>query len=153
LIPALIDRWRPRLTRLNVRPEVKITSKTTTILGDPRALEQVFNNLINNAVQAMSDTGGRLAVHIRYGPSADQYEQVQVNVIDSGPGISDEIRQRIFEPFFTTNRNGTGLGLAIAKRILNTHNGTSDVQSVPGGTVFQVILPVLSQTTQQSEHD
>jgi PAS domain S-box-containing protein len=153
LIPALIDRWRPRLTRLNVRPEVKITSKTTTILGDPRALEQVFNNLINNAVQAMSDTGGRLAVHIRSGPSADQYEQVQVNVIDSGPGISDEIRQRIFEPFFTTNRNGTGLGLAIAKRILNTHNGTIDVQSVPGGTVFQVILPVLSQTTQQYEHD
>lgn len=151
LIPALIDRWRPRLTRLNVHPEVKITARTTTILGDPRALEQVFNNLINNAAQAMSDSGGRLAVNIRPGTTTDQYEQIQVNVIDSGPGISDEIRQRIFEPFFTTNRNGTGLGLAIAKRIINTHNGTIDVQSVPGGTVFQVILPLIPQTPPQIE--
>ena len=99
----------------------------------------------------MSDSGGRLAVNIRPGTTTDQYEQIQVNVIDSGPGISDEIRQRIFEPFFTTNRNGTGLGLAIAKRIINTHNGTIDVQSVPGGTVFQVILPLISQTPQQIE--
>ena len=142
IIPALVDRWRPRLARLNVRQEVKNSAHNTTILGDLRNLEQVFNNLIGNAVQAMSDSGGNLTINIRPVAGPGDRPQVDVSVSDDGPGIPDEISERIFEPFFTTNRNGTGLGLAIAKRIVTKHKGSIKVSSVPGGTVFQVILPL-----------
>ena len=142
LLANLLERWRPRLTHLNLKHEFKVYAKASTIIGDPRALEQVFNNLIGNAVEAMRDSGGRLAVFIRAASSVAGRDQVEVSVVDNGPGIPDEIRERIFEPFFTTNRNGTGLGLAIAKRIVNHHKGTIGVSSVPGGTVFQVILPL-----------
>jgi two-component system sensor histidine kinase AtoS len=143
LIPALVDRWRPRLARLNVRHEIKISARHTTILGDLRNLEQVFNNLIGNAVEAMSASGGNLSIQIRSGPTIGSLQQVEVNIIDDGPGIPEDTRIRIFEPFFTTNRNGTGLGLAIAKRIVTAHKGNIQVSSVPGGTVFQVQFPLI----------
>ena len=66
--------------------------------------------------------------------------QVVVTVSDDGPGIPDEIRERIFEPFLTTKSNGTGLGLAITKRIVTAHHGSIQVNSFPGGTMFEVTL-------------
>jgi signal transduction histidine kinase len=99
--------------------------------------------LIGNAVQAMSDSGGTLSVNLRPVNGPGDRPQVEISVSDDGPGIPEEIRERIFEPFFTTNRNGTGLGLAIAKRIITKHKGTITVSSVPGGTAFQVILPLV----------
>jgi PAS domain S-box-containing protein len=143
LLPALLDRWRPRLVRLNVQHRIQLATHKATVAGDPRALEQVFNNLIGNAVQAMSDTGGTLSIHMRPIEDSADRPQVEISVSDDGPGIAEEIRERIFEPFFTTNRNGTGLGLAIARRIINKHKGTITVSSVPGGTAFQVTLPLL----------
>lgn len=143
LLPTLLERWRPRLVRLNVQHHVQ-HSGNATVMGDPRALEQVFNNLIGNAAQAMSATGGVLSINIRQLAGTDDRPQVEVSVSDNGPGIPEEVRERIFEPFFTTNRNGTGLGLAIARRIVTKHKGTIGVSSVPGGTVFQVLLPLAS---------
>lgn len=142
LIPNLLGRWQPRLARLNINQDFKALTSNCTINGDLRSLEQVFNNLIGNAVEAMKDNGGSLVIHIRTAPPVGSNEQIEVSVADNGPGIPDEIRERIFEPFFTTNRNGTGLGLAIAKRIITTHKGNIQVASVPGGTVFQVFFPL-----------
>jgi PAS domain S-box-containing protein len=146
LLPNLLERWRPRLARLNVRQDVKVLTSSCTISGDLRSLEQVFNNLIGNAVEAMKETGGSLVIHIRTASEVGGLEQVEISIADDGPGIPDGIRERIFEPFFTTNRNGTGLGLAIAKRIITAHKGTIQVASVPGGTVFQVIFPLVQTT-------
>jgi signal transduction histidine kinase len=89
----------------------------------------------------MRENGGALTIHIRTVKDAADRDQVELSVSDNGPGIPEEHRERIFDPFFSTSRNGTGLGLAIAKRIVTAHRGTIDVASVPGGTVFQVILP------------
>jgi signal transduction histidine kinase len=147
LIPNLLERWRPRLARLNVRQDFKNLTSNSTISGDLRSLEQVFNNLIGNSVEAMRDSGGSLVIHLRPVPTIGGLEQVEVSIADNGPGIPDDIRDRIFEPFFTTNRNGTGLGLAIAKRIITTHKGTIQVASVPGGTVFQVNFPLFQPFT------
>jgi two-component system, NtrC family, sensor histidine kinase AtoS len=147
LLPSLLDRWRPRLVRLNVQHRIQTGTTNATVDGDLRALEQVFNNLISNAVQAMSESGGTLSIHLRPVNDPGDRPQVEVSVSDDGPGIADEIRERIFEPFFTTNRNGTGLGLAIAKRIITKHKGTITVSSVPGGTVFQVLLPLVGLET------
>jgi len=143
LIPTLLERWRPRLARLQVKAEFKSSVENSTIQGDPRALEQVFSNLIGNAVEAMKVTGGNLNIHIRPSHEEGGRQHIEVNVIDDGPGIPQDIIERIFEPFVTTNRNGTGLGLSIAKRIVSSHKGTITVSSIPGGTVFQVIFPLI----------
>lgn len=145
LIERLLDRWRPRMARVKVQHHLLNASKNPLVIGDLRALEQVFTNLVSNAVQAMNDQGGTLSITIRNQSVARESDQVEISVADNGPGITEEQRQRIFEPFFTTNKNGTGLGLAIAKRIITAHKGIISVTSVPGGTVFQVLLPAVEQ--------
>lgn len=140
LIRRLRDRWRPHMTRVHVEcPEPEISPTAKPILGDVRGLEQVFTNLLSNAIQAMSDTGGTLILKVR--PSADDPNQTEVLISDSGPGIPDEVRDHIFEPFYTTKRGGTGLGLSITKHIVTAHKGTITVTTVPGGTAFQVRFP------------
>jgi signal transduction histidine kinase len=102
-------------------------------------LNQVWTNIIDNAVQAMGDTG-TLTIRTR---RDDEYATVQI--ADTGPGIPDENKDRIFEPFFTTKPigHGTGLGLDIAWRIVvNKHRGYLKVTSEPGATTFTVRLPL-----------
>lgn len=142
LIQSVLDRWRPRMARLNIAHELNSHHPAPVVVGDARALEQVFNNLISNALEAMRETGGRLSINLRSLPTENGKETLEVNVIDNGPGIPEDIIDRIFEPFITTNRNGTGLGLSIAKRIVNEHKGLINALSVPGGTVFRVTFPL-----------
>ena len=102
-------------------------------------LNQVWTNLIDNAVSAMGTSG---VLTVRTGRDR---EFVFVEFGDTGPGISPEIRDRIFEPFFTTKPvgEGTGLGLDISWRIVvNKHHGDIAVESVPGDTRFRVRLPI-----------
>jgi signal transduction histidine kinase len=102
-------------------------------------LNQVWTNLIDNAVSAM---GGSGVLTVRTGMDR---EFVFVEFCDTGPGVPPEIRDRIFEPFFTTKPvgEGTGLGLDISWRIVvNKHHGDISVESVPGDTRFRVRLPV-----------
>ncbi|MFB9239883.1 ATP-binding protein [Plantactinospora siamensis] len=105
----------------------------------PAELNQVWTNLIDNALSAM---GGAGTLTIRTGRSGDC---LLVEVGDTGPGIDPAIRPRIFEPFFTTKPvgEGTGLGLDISYRIVvNKHHGDLRVESAPGDTRFQVLLPL-----------
>jgi signal transduction histidine kinase len=102
-------------------------------------LNQVWTNLIHNAVQAL---GGKGEVTLQTEVADDA--SVRVRVIDNGPGIPREILPRIFEPFFTTKSKGegTGLGLGIVRRILEKHGGRIEVESAPGRTCFTVVLPI-----------
>jgi PAS domain S-box-containing protein len=140
LLQRLLDRWRPRMAKVNINPYFQVEPSTPGVIGDPRSLEQVFTNLISNAVDAMSNQGGTLAVRVAPFHLIPGRPQVEVTVSDNGPGIPDEVRGRIFEPFVTTKAQGTGLGLAITKRIVTAHHGSISVNSFPGGTVFHVIL-------------
>jgi signal transduction histidine kinase len=103
-------------------------------------LNQVWTNLIDNAIDAMRGEG---ELRIKTFPEGDC---AVVEIGDSGPGISPEIQSRIFEPFFTTKGvgEGTGLGLDTALRIVRKHRGSINVTSVPGDTRFQVRLPTLT---------
>jgi signal transduction histidine kinase len=108
------------------------------IPGYPAELNQVWTNLIDNAVAAMSGSG---TLTIR---TAREDDCLLVEIGDTGPGVPAEIRTRIFEPFFTTKPvgDGTGLGLDISWRIVvNKHHGDLRVESQPGDTRFQVRLP------------
>jgi len=105
----------------------------------PAELNQVWTNLVDNAVQAMGETG-TLTITTHHD---DEYATVKIG--DTGPGIPDDIKDRIFEPFFTTKPigHGTGLGLDIAWRIIvNKHRGYLKVMSQPGNTTFVVRLPL-----------
>jgi signal transduction histidine kinase len=102
-------------------------------------LNQVWTNLIDNAVQAMNGEG---TLTMR---TALDRDQLLVEIGDTGPGVPPEIRERIFEPFFTTKPvgEGTGLGLDISWRVIvNKHHGDLQVESVPGDTRFRVHLPL-----------
>ncbi|GAA5700974.1 ATP-binding protein [Streptomyces avermitilis] len=108
----------------------------------PGELNQVWTNLIDNAVAAMKENGGEGTLTVR---TALDRDQALVEFRDTGPGVPAEIRGRIFDPFFTTKPvgEGTGLGLDISWRIVvNKHHGSLEVQSVPGDTRFQVRLPL-----------
>ena len=103
-------------------------------------LNQVWTNIIDNAVQAMAD-GGTLTLR-----TARDEDWLLVEIGDTGPGIPDEIKNRIFEPFFTTKPvgQGTGLGLDISWRIVvKKHHGDLKVISAPGDTRFQIRLPLV----------
>lgn len=141
LIQRLTERMRLKITRSNITHHLQIEPGIPHILGNPRALEQVFTNLISNALQAMGEGSGTLALKVQSLKPAGRRGVVEVTVADSGPGIPKEFQDRIFQPFFTTKSTGTGLGLAITKRIVTAHKGTIRVNSFPGGTVFQVQLP------------
>jgi len=112
--------------------------------GLPRArgfaaeLNQIWANLIDNALDAVPD-GGRVEV-----TAARERQRVVVRIADSGAGIPAEVRAHLFEPFFTTKPvgKGTGLGLDIVRRLVNHNDAEIDVESRPGRTEFCVSLPI-----------
>ncbi|GGX01119.1 histidine kinase [Streptomyces malachitofuscus] len=111
----------------------------------PAELNQVWTNLIDNAVSAMDHTDGEAAGGTLTVRTAREHDRLLVEFRDTGTGIPPEIRDRVFDPFFTTKPvgEGTGLGLDISWRIVvNKHHGSLRFDSEPGDTRFQVLLPL-----------
>ncbi len=137
-VNALLRESLARVSRAeSIVVETDLDPSLQTIRADGDQLQQVFVNLISNAVQAMRD-GGLLRVSSR---SDGCFAVVQIE--DTGVGISPENQGKLFEPFFTTKENGIGLGLAVTKSIIDGHRGTIEVVSQPGqGTTFTVSLPL-----------
>ncbi len=148
LIQRIMDRWRPRFAHANVIPYFNSEAEHPMVSGDPRALEQVFTNLISNAIQALNEKGGTLSIKIGKLKTELEPPQYELTVSDNGPGIPDDVLARIFKPFVTTKTQGTGLGLAITKQIITAHRGSIDVNSFPGGTVFIINLPAILGSAQ-----
>ena len=115
-----------------------------SVLGSAEKLSRVWMNLINNAVQAMEYQGILTLKTERCG------DWVVVSVTDSGPGVSDSVKDRIFEPFFTTKKHGEGLGLGleICRRIVEGLGGRIDFESRPGSTSFRVRLRACEERTE-----
>lgn len=117
---------------------VKADVPDTEIVGDPGRLTQVFVNLVTNAVRV---SGGadkvRLELNVRAG-------EVEVDVIDTGPGVPDAVKPRIFDKFYRGKEAGSaGLGLTIAQQVVTSHGGRIDVLDTPGGgATFRVRLPL-----------
>ncbi|MGA8046261.1 MAG: ATP-binding protein [Dermatophilaceae bacterium] len=136
---TLEDALRLTAHRLSGIEVVRRYAVVPPVLAHPGQLTQVWTNLLTNAADAMEGQG-TLEVSV-----TSTGRGVRVQVVDSGPGIPDELRERIFEPRFTTKsgavRFGLGLGLGIARRIITDHDGTIAVTSEPGSTVFTIDLP------------
>jgi PAS domain S-box-containing protein len=116
--------------------DVALPAGDAVVLADPEQLQIAFQNIVINAAQAMGGAG-RLHVDL-----VGENGSWQIAFRDEGPGMSPEVRAQAFEPFFTTKHRGTGLGLAIARRIVEAHGGTIEIE-VPdlGGTVVAIRLP------------
>jgi signal transduction histidine kinase len=122
---------------VNVRRSFGSLPPITAYVGE---LNQVWTNLIHNAIQAM-DGRGEILIETK---AQEGDGEVEVAIQDTGPGIAPDAAARIFEPFFTTKAKGegTGLGLSICARIVEKHGGTIRVDSRPGCTRFEVRLPI-----------
>ena len=140
----LAEGLRSTITLLNHKIKSKHIDLTLTIPDDLPSvcgwageLNQVWTNLIDNAIDALPD-GGKIEII-----SQRDREFVLTKIIDNGTGIPEDIRDKIFEPFFTTKEigKGTGLGLDIVNGIVEHHNGSIKLKSVPGHTEFSVCLP------------
>ena len=108
-------------------------------MADPMQLQQVFLNLLLNAIDTMQD-GGTLFVKTSYDAGENA---VQIEISDTGKGIDEKVIAKIFQPFFTTKPKGTGLGLAITKRLIEQHGGDISAENNPGGgATFKIRLPV-----------
>jgi len=133
--------------RVTVVKEIK--DNLPSVIGDPDQVQQVFLNLILNAIQAMPDGGAlRLSASSKWiskeGLEEGERQYVEICVEDFGIGIEKEVAQNIFNPFYTTKNAGTGLGLTVSQGIIQDHEGWIDVESEIGkGSVFRVYLPSL----------
>ncbi len=137
---ARLVQYQLRTGRVTVRWD--LDPKDPYVMADHFRMEQLFLNLVLNALQAMPD-GGELTLHTR-----QRQDTVVAEVRDTGVGIPEDLQERIFDPFFTTREvgEGTGLGLTVSDSIVSSHGGTLEVESTVGkGSVFRIVAPLLSQ--------
>jgi two-component system cell cycle sensor histidine kinase/response regulator CckA len=149
------------LSGSNVNYKLELANDLSNVEADRGQIDQVFNNLIINADQAMPH-GGTITVganNVSISDGAQQKNEkvvvlrpgayIKVTVKDEGSGIPKEIIEKIFDPYFTTRQNGNGLGLTIAYSIIKAHKGAITVDSEVGkGSVFSFYLPVAKQRNQ-----
>jgi len=134
------------LSLYSVLPEgIEISPKLSTnlpqISADSEQLSRAFQNIVKNAIEAMSD-GGTLTVSTEIVPS----EQIQIKFTDTGIGMSNETKDKLFMPYFTTKEKGTGLGMAIVQQIIVEHDGVIAVESKVGlGSTFTITLPLSNE--------
>jgi two-component system sensor histidine kinase HydH len=131
---------RDELAAKKVRVQRQEPAGLLPVNADPDLISQVLLGLLANATEAVPP-GGEIRLQARAVDGT-----VEMDVTDSGPGVSPELRERIFEPFFTTRARGTGLGLAIAKQIVEAHAGRIVLGDHRGGARFTVRLPVANRS-------
>ena len=135
-----------RLGSIRVRRD--LAPRLPLVFADPNALQRALSNLIDNAAEAMSHSLLReLTLSTRLLPSG----MVELCVADTGPGLTDDMRERLFLPYFSTKQRGTGLGLSIAAKIVQEHQGTIRAEkNVPTGARFILELRPASDDTAES---
>jgi len=128
-----------------VKIERQYAPNLTPVPVDAQLCEQVFINLITNAIQAMQgqDAGLEKTLRLSIQREVSRGEQgVGVIVEDTGPGVPPELREQIFNPFFTSKKEGVGLGLSIVAKIVDDHRGTLRLENnTPRGARFHVFFP------------
>lgn len=141
LMKDVCEMSRPRWEARPEGPQIRMAlfaDCTASVMGDAVELREVLVNMIYNAIDAMP-TGGEIRMS-----SQESNGRVVLSIVDSGTGMTPEVKSRLFDPFFTTKgKGGTGMGMAVSFGIIRRHNGSIDVESEPGrGTTFRISLPV-----------
>lgn len=138
--------------RLDLSVELVEDEPVERVYADPNLVRQVLDNLVSNAIQAMS-SGGVLTVTL-VNTDLEGERGVEAQIQDTGEGMDTEVRARALDPFFTTRPSGTGLGLAIVARIVDAHGGALRIKSKAGmGTVMHVFLPLSAESPPRRPSD
>jgi signal transduction histidine kinase len=138
LLQETVDLMRAQAIEHKVAILSQFDERLPEVSASPNALRQVFVNLLQNAIQAMS-TGGSLVVESHWDA---QRRRAELVFSDSGPGVPPDQQSHLFEPFFTTRPNGTGLGLALCREIVLQHDGqVTYVDGTPSGATFKIVIP------------
>jgi signal transduction histidine kinase len=153
LLESILDFLDQQIQKQKVKVVKGLRDHLPAVTGDPDQLQQVFLNLILNAIQSMPK-GGELRLIAtpqwisKEGLEEGQRQYVEIRVEDTGTGMGKDVIQNIFNPFFTTKEKekGTGLGLTVSQGILQDHEGWVEVESEVGkGSVFKVYLPAVKE--------
>jgi len=148
-IHEVLERVR-QLVNIEVNNNIKILTDYDPSIPDLKAdknqLIQAVLNIVQNAVQAIQHDGQiifktRIKRHLTIGRKRHKLT-AKIDIIDNGPGISDELMSQIFYPMITSRPEGTGLGLSIAQSLVNQHSGLIECESEPRNTVFTIYLPL-----------
>jgi signal transduction histidine kinase len=138
---AVVRLFEPQFStvgRPQITTEFSLDERLPRIEADPLLLHKVLENLIANALDAMP-SGGTLTVRTRR-----KSDVAELEISDTGAGLTSEERARLFTPYSTTKQHGTGLGLAIVQAVVTDHGGTVEAESAPGaGTTFRIALPLV----------
>ncbi|MTB52233.1 ATP-binding protein [Lewinella sp. W8] len=128
-----------KFKKKNITLEKEVDKDLPHIKALEGELNQVWTNLIANAIDALPDKGGKIILR-----TYQQRDNLCVEIEDNGSGIPEDIQRKVFDPFFTTKGigEGTGMGLDIVRRVLNRHGGTIGLESEPGKTCFRVCFPL-----------
>ncbi|MDQ5838398.1 MAG: HAMP domain-containing histidine kinase [Acidobacteriota bacterium] len=180
LLRRTFDAAAPTLDASRVRLDAELASGLPHVNGDPDRLQQVFINLVNNALDAMPEGGGlRVTTSLEPGgdgepaggdvkPSVEgatpdarvgaggDAGRVRIDFADTGTGMTEEVRAHIFDPLYTTKKRGrgTGLGLVVVRQVVSEHGGTIEVKSEPGrGARFRLTFPGLGREDEVGAED
>jgi len=124
-----------------IRIEKHLDPNLSPVMADPEALRRAIANLIDNAAEAMRDS--LLRVLSIETTSGERQGMAEIIVADTGPGITDDMRERLFLPWFSTRQRGTGLGLSIVAKIIQDHGGSIRAENnAPAGARFIIELPL-----------
>jgi signal transduction histidine kinase len=155
-VTALLDRvlknvseqWKGKPVQI----ERAYASELPLVPIDEGLCEQAFINLVQNAHEAMEESGGTLRIEVIRAIQND-VQGVQVSISDNGPGVPDSMREEIFNPFVTTKKTGVGLGLSIVAQIIDGHHGTIRVEKGPqGGASFIIFFPLEQAITSPPDY-
>jgi PAS domain S-box-containing protein len=144
LLRECVSAARERFPKAKVNVQLKCTCKPAdTIKADPLQVREMFNNVLNNAYEALPEKKGKIGITAEYKPRG----HFTVTFRDNGSGISPDDLKKISQPFFTTKSKGTGLGLTVCHQLVSLHNGTVRIESEQGkGTAVIISLPVETKT-------
>jgi len=140
ILNECIALMKRRFYKQNVSILKKIVpAKKKLIEADPLQIREIFNNILINAYQSISDKKGKIEIMVRH----NEKGSIEISFKDNGEGIDKEDLERVFEPFFTRKSKGTGLGLTICNELVNLHSGKIKIESKKGeGTTVRVTLPI-----------
>ena len=135
LVTEVCDSLEPQLEAQMIDVDIDVPPNTL-LSADREMIRRAVLNLVLNAIDVMKD-GGSLVI-----TSYDSARGFELEIADSGPGLSEDVKRRAFEPFYTTKQNGTGLGLAIVYHVAEAHGGTVSAMNCPdGGAAFTIKIP------------
>lgn len=145
LVGQRLEHFNELALQHDIRFVTNFSHSPAPVRLDQSRMAQVFDNVIQNAIDAMSETGGTLCVNVTRGSATPgNPAEACVEFNDTGQGICADVLGRVFDPFFTTKSSGTGLGLSICHELVQAHGGEIHVVSARGcGTTVRILLPVL----------